>query len=301
MKLTRLFTSLFAVTLCLAVLTSASFAKAKPLPLNFPSCLAVDAAGNLYVANTNANNSLIYNSGYAQQTSKTITQGLSYPQCIAIDPYGNLWAANGNSSITEYTGGVQNASNTITNGVNTPSAIAFDGLDNLWVLNEAGAVGLTIYSPTAVYGPPSNSNLVRTVTLPWSLFDQVNDIALSAGAFVFSTGSSIPLNSASATLLGGALSGPAYGLGAGALAPDNSGNVYFWSTNGNVYIAQPNLIAPFFATPTAGLAGIYGMAVDSVHKRVYMSDPSNNKIYVYSNAAGATYGTLIHTIANPAD
>ena len=49
MRLTRLLTSLFAVTLCLAVLTSASFAK--PLPLNDPTCLAVDAAGNLYVAN----------------------------------------------------------------------------------------------------------------------------------------------------------------------------------------------------------------------------------------------------------
>ncbi len=261
----------------------------------------MDAAGNLYVANTNADNILIYNSGYTQQTSKTITQGVSYPQCLAIDPYGNLWAANGNSSITEYTAGVQNTSNTITNGLNTPSALAFDGLDNLWVVNQSGASGLTIYSPTAVYGPPSNSSLVRTVTLPWSVFDQVYCMALSAGAFVFGTGTSIPVNSASATLLGGALSGPAYGLGAGALAPDNSGNVYFWSTNGNVYIAQPNLTAPFFATPTAGITGIQGMAVDNVHKRVYMSDSSNNKIYVYSNAAGAKYGTLIKTIANPAD
>lgn len=232
MKITRLLSSLFALTLCVAVLTSASFAK--PLPLQGPACLAVDAAGNLYVAN-NGGNILIYNSGYTQQTSKTITQGISFPLCLALDLYGNLWVANGNGSITEYTAGVQNTSNTITNGVFEPNAIAFDGLGNLWVVNDNGFIPLTIYSPTTVYGPPSN--LVRTVTLP----DEVFGIALSAGAFVFSASSSVSLNSASATLLGGALSGPAYSLGAEAMAPDNSGNVYFWSTNGNVYIAPPNL------------------------------------------------------------
>ena len=107
MKLTRLFTSLFAITLCLAVLASASFAATKN-HLNNPLGLAVDASSNLYIANHGANQILVYNSGYAQQTAKTITTGIAEPTGLAIDPYGNLWVANYSSgSITEYTAGVQ--------------------------------------------------------------------------------------------------------------------------------------------------------------------------------------------------
>ncbi len=294
MKIARLFSSIFALALCVPVLTSTSFTQ--NLPLNTPWGLAVDALGNLYVANSGGGtqgNILIYNSGYVQQTDKTITQGINQAEGVAIDPYGNLWVSNvfGNN-ITEYVNGVQNASATISTGISEPIAIAIDGLDNLWVSNnDLGSIN--IYSPTAVYAPPSN--LVTTITPGINVYG----IALGAGAFVFSSLSTIPLNSASATLLGSALDGPAYSLGASALAPDNSGNVYFSAWNGTVYVAPPNLNgAPPFATPPQGKdwQGIFGMAVDNAHKRVYMSDGGDNKIFVYSTAAGPTYGKLIHTI-----
>src|SRR5271163_1086204 len=96
--------------LCLVALTSASFAAKKPI--SFPRGLAVDAKGNLYVANSGGNDILIYNDSYVQTTSKTITQGVSNPTGVAIDSQGNLWVSNygtsnggANGSISEYTNG----------------------------------------------------------------------------------------------------------------------------------------------------------------------------------------------------
>ncbi|MBZ5683445.1 MAG: hypothetical protein LAP86_00290 [Acidobacteriia bacterium] len=63
------------IQLCLVVLASASFA-ATP-PLSQPRGLAVDAKGNLYVANWAVNQNLIYNPTYQQLTGRTIKTGLN--------------------------------------------------------------------------------------------------------------------------------------------------------------------------------------------------------------------------------
>ena len=76
MKVTRLLSSLFALTLCLGVLASA--ATPPPFPVFQPYGLALDASGNLYVANSDSK-ILKYNSAYVQQTSKTITKGIGGP------------------------------------------------------------------------------------------------------------------------------------------------------------------------------------------------------------------------------
>jgi len=287
MKITRRLSALFAVTLCLAVLTSASFAKNNPLI--GPTGLAVDAASNLYVGNYSENNILIYNSSYAQQTSKTITQNIGLPSGVAIDLYGNLWVSNGfPASITEYTGGVQNTSATITKGVNDPLSLAFDGLDNLWLFNVGN---VTIYNPTGAYLPPSN--LERTISI-----SGVNCFAVGAGAFLYGTNAETFVESASATLLGSPLSSLAYDDGSVAMAPDNKGNIYFVDTSGEVWVAQPNSTATFFATLpfVPGAGNTNGLVVDNVKERLYVANYEGSEILVYSNKPGATYGTIIHKI-----
>ena len=71
--------------LALFALASASFAAN---PLSYPWGLALDSKGNLYVANANANNILVFSPGYQLQTAKTITQGISVPSGVAFDPLG---------------------------------------------------------------------------------------------------------------------------------------------------------------------------------------------------------------------
>jgi streptogramin lyase len=111
--------------LCLCAFASASFAA--PKPISYPRGLAVDAKGNLYVANSDGNDVLVYNPSYGQVASKTITENIINPTGVAFDPQGNLWVANygtsnggANGSIAEYTNGVENTSHSITNGIFAP-------------------------------------------------------------------------------------------------------------------------------------------------------------------------------------
>jgi DNA-binding beta-propeller fold protein YncE len=282
MKSTNSFVRNIASTLlCLAAFASASFAASKPL--SSPSGLAVDAKGNLYVANFKGNDILVYSPGYAQMTAKTITQGVSRPSGLAFDPLGNLWVANFDANtVTEYTAGKQNTGATITNGILAPQGIAIDGLDNIWVQNNNANV--TIFAPPTVYSTPSS--LVRTITLSSLTYG----IAVGQGTFSWGSSSNTCFVSASTALLSGTLNGGCYGDDTGiALATDASGQVYMGNLDGSVNIASPlGYEHGPFATLSFPPAGI---AVDNAHGRVYFSNFQGNSISVYSTA-----GALLHVI-----
>jgi hypothetical protein len=291
MKIARLFTSLFAVTLCLAALTSASFAKTNPL--NSPIGLAVDASGNLYVANQNTNQILVFNSAYAQQTGKTITNGIAEPTGVAIDAYGNLWVANySNNSITEYTGGVLQSANTITNEISGPQNIAFDEIGDLWVNNNEN--DLTMYAPTSAGAPPSV--LVQKITM-----SGIFAVGEAAGALYTGYDTGTCVGSTSAILRGGAslcdLGG--YPTGGSAFAADNKGGEYeaaTYSGNAVFYNAPGGVSYTFFVgLPFTPSFNECGMAVDNVKDRLYVSNRAGDEILVYSTASKNS-GALIKTI-----
>src|SRR5215471_17165481 len=62
--------------------------------LDRPEGLALDANGNLYVANEGSNQVLVYNPNYVLQTTKSITSGLNAPTGVAFDSKGNVYVAN---------------------------------------------------------------------------------------------------------------------------------------------------------------------------------------------------------------
>jgi hypothetical protein len=299
MKIARVLSTLFSLTLWLAVLTSASFAENH---LKTPTGLAVDASGNLYVANAGANQILVYNSAYAQQTTKTITDGVSEPEAVALDQYGNLWVANFTASnggptgsISEYIGGVLQSGNTITKRIQGPESMAFDTLNQLWIQGTANTVN--VYGPAKRYDAPSV--LLRTAT-PFS-GDNMNRMTVGAGVIMYGTtnavgaGPIIRLSSASTLLRGAPFDSTIPpGTGASALTPDNLGNIYVVDGTNTVYIEHPDLSATTFVT--LPFTGCFGIVLDSVHQHLYVSNTLGNQILVYSTKPGATYGTLIHTI-----
>src|SRR5277367_3555646 len=79
-------------------------AQAKKLPLLNPWRVALDSKGNLYVANYDGNNILVYGPQYVQKPALTITSDISQPSGVAFDSQGNLYVSNvGSNSITVYT------------------------------------------------------------------------------------------------------------------------------------------------------------------------------------------------------
>jgi len=263
--------------LSLFVLASASLAA--PNPLHFPWGLALDAKGNLYVANTNGNNILVFSPGYALQSADTITQGVSYPTGVAVDPLGNLWVANSggvNGSITEYSGGVQNTSATITNGIQGPVAIAIDGLDNILVVNDDSYI--SIYAPTAVFQAPAT--LISTT----SPSNPVYSVAVGQGTLSWGSNGTTFFRSETSYLLNNGTSVNGMPGTALALTSDALGNVYAANNDMTVSVNSPQDGGIYYPDLLNLSFQPYGIAVDNARGRIYLSDGFGNAIWVYSTA-----------------
>jgi hypothetical protein len=133
--------------------------------LNQPAALALDASGNVWLANTSGNSvTELAPTGAALSPSSGFAAGsLSAPAALAIDTGGSVWVANsGNNSLARisplgavigtYTGG----------GLNVPESLAIDASSNLWLgntgtgtvseFNNAG----TALSPAGGYAQPAS-------------------------------------------------------------------------------------------------------------------------------------------------
>jgi uncharacterized protein (TIGR03437 family) len=164
--------------------------------LNFPEGVAVDSAGNLYIADTN--NSRVRRvsggvittvagngSGYSGDNGPAISAGLSYPSSVAVDSAGSLYIAGDPYRIRKVSGGVittvAGAGATVADGtppanaaLNAPSSIAVDpsgnvyisdtGNDRVRVLTPSGASCAYTVSPLSFSAVGSSGgNLVATI------------------------------------------------------------------------------------------------------------------------------------------
>lgn len=188
MKSIRHFAGITAATLCLIVFVPGSASFAATNPLNDPTALALDAAGNLWVVNQGSNRILKFNPSYVLQPKATITQGLDTPTGLAFDSSGNLWVVNsGASNVIEYTNGVQNTAATIS--VDSPSSIAIDGLANIWV--QTGPNSVNVYVKNYPYA--AQPTLLKTYTPGTSA---VYGVAIAGGSLAWGS-----LNQASLTAI----------------------------------------------------------------------------------------------------
>ncbi|MBZ5663889.1 MAG: hypothetical protein LAO30_04740 [Acidobacteriia bacterium] len=262
--------------LCLFSLAASSVAATKR-PLNYPYGLAVDAKGNLYVANTNGNQVLVYNVNHAQVPTKTISKNVVFPTAVAFDPNGNLWVANSGTpgSITEYSStGVQNAQATLTTGITTPNALAIDGLADIWVQDS--------YENLIMYPQFQNAPLL---SVPAGL--PITGLAAHQG-FLAIGGNSNTFLVETSVLIHGGLGAKSFSTTCFAMAYDTAGNLYCGNQDDSLTVmdAAGNVrtLAQMGFFPT-------GLALDNARGLVYVSSGPNNSIAVYN-----TSGTLLTTI-----
>jgi len=256
-----------------------------------PYGLALDARGNLYVANFYSDQVLVYDPNYVQQAGKSIS-GLSFPLGVAFDSKGNVYVANsqgnnGTGSITQYSAaGVLNTRFSITQGINNPTTITIDGLDDLYVANSppSGAYVSTYPLADTIQGP----NLLSTIAL--SPVPEYG-IAVHGGDLYVGTIYAWKKGFVSELLagVGGFPVVQSTLVGVNALATDSAGHLYVVTGYGEVDFWGPKG-GPVVIVPSPGFVPA-GIAVDSARGRIYLSNLPGNQVLVYS-----TKGTLLHTI-----
>jgi len=171
-------------------------------------------------------------------------------------------------------------STTITDGIDYPYAIAIDALGGIWVENNFNTV--TVY-PAFGFSPP-----VPIKTYPFS--SPVTGVAACKAWMTFGGNSEITLQEAGPFLSGtytiySLLQSSAY-----SLACDPAGNLYSGTLQDTLNVSN---VTTGTASQLVNLGYFaFGIAVDSVRARVYVSDGNHNKINVYSTTTGA----LLHTI-----
>jgi hypothetical protein len=269
--------------------------------LSWPSGIARDSGGNLYVANNNVNSVTVYAAGATGNSAPTATitganTGLVSPTGIALDSARNIYVANPGSleglsdSITVFAAGsTGNVAPTATitgaaTGLDYPTAIALDSSGNIYVANNGSQVGgadsITVYpagssgnvQPSAVISG-TNTGLV----VPWAVA-----LDSSRNIYIADAGSSVGRADSVTVYLSGSngnvvptdtISGANTGLDSpGGIAVDSGGNIYV--TNDGALTSNPDDITVYSpgsngnVTPTAtlyplGLAYPLGIVVDS--------------------------------------
>ena len=301
MNSAKIFARIAAVLLCLAA--SASFAAT--YPLNQPMGMAVDAKGNLYVANHGGNQILVYNPSAQQMTAKTITKNVNGPLQLTFDALGNLWVTNLVSGCTskeyfsEYgpNGKQINTAYTSNAGDNfIVPAFAVDGVGDLWISDTDGSGQPFL---VAQNGPCAYSG-GGVIDVFYEQAGTYTAIAAHGPWIALGTATSASWELVG-SLLGGngdlRLLGSSGNPGNGVLAMtfDNNSNLYYatnegFGVSGVWFVNIPAAAAPSLNVNVGYL--LSGMAVDSAHGRLYISNASTNTIEVYSTSTWLLVGTI---------
>lgn len=136
--------------------------------INAPSALAVDATGNVWIANAGGNSVAELAHNGTPVGASPFTSGLiNAPSAIAIDTAGDVWVANGNSTLTELNNSGANVNNSPFSGggLSRPSSISFDAQGNIWLANYLNN-SLSEFSATGTAISPSTGFTATALTSP---------------------------------------------------------------------------------------------------------------------------------------
>jgi len=220
-------------------------------PLNSPAGLAIDAAGNVWVANSGNNTLTEFDpNGEYIRTVAAGSGGLNAPAAIAIDGSGNLWVSNSgansisefNSSGTAITGSPFGS--TASGGLTKPQGLAVDNESHLWIANPSTNI-LSEFSVT-------NGSAVMTNGIGSASLDSPVGVAVDDNGLVWVT---------------------------------NSGNntVSLWDPGLNSGAGAPYTGSPYSG---GGLDSPHGVAIDS-NNLAWIANTNANVVSAFAASNGA--------------
>lgn len=262
-----------------------------------PSQMAVDAAGNLYVADPSLKAVEMYPSGSGSATAGTsVGTGLVAPAGVAVDGAGDLFIADGGNvyEVPEsQTGAGLNAKGQITlqTGLGAQVQLAADGLGDLYISDATNQKVYELENFSTGWNPTLPGVLgSQIVTLSGAAASTPSAIAVDPYNNLFVVDGSSVYEITTAGTQTQVLSGV---NGINGLAVDPSGSVYATMSGGAVRI--PSVSGTLNAsakTPVAGnVSKPTAVALDSLGN-IYVADGGQLDVNFTSASASVNFGTV---------
>jgi hypothetical protein len=260
-----------------------------------PHQIAVDEAGNLYVADSGLGAVWMYPAGSGSSATATaVGQNLKAPTGVAVDGAGDVFIADSGNvyEVPETASGLNSKGQvTLDTGLGTHVWLAADGIGDLYISDADNQNVYEIENLSA----GTNSSLpptlnTQTVTLSGAAFttptaiavDSQNNLYVANGATVYQVtpnGTQTQILSGLGTITG--------------LAIDPSGSVYVSEAGGTVRVPNVNgTLNPAKETTVAsGVTNPASVAIDSLGN-VYLADGTALDVSLTGASASLNFGTL---------
>jgi len=241
--------------------------------LHTPFGVAVDSAGQIYVANLTGGVT-VYSK--QRQLIATITTGVNAPVGLAVGFGGNIYVANnGGNNVTIYNSGFSQIGTISDPTLQYPTGIFVDSVNDIWVMDGA-LVHLYLDNGAPISSGPAGG---ATAIGPWGSTVTV------WGAYANTLGLVEYVQNIGEALHNGIGYTVAYPLSSppGGEAQDAIGQQYTTDPNNNQLVIYNAQSTGYFTLGTASPG--YGIAVDAANKRFYVAEPGVNQVVVYSTIA----------------
>jgi DNA-binding beta-propeller fold protein YncE len=241
--------------------------------LGSPEGLAVDGAGNVYIADQ-ANNAVKEYQPASQTVTNLVSTGLNAPSGVAVDWAGNVYIADqANNAVKEYQPASQTVTNLVSTGLNRPRGVGVDAAGNVYIADhDNAAIEQLMADGQAVSTLVSSNTANLALNGPEGVaLDAAGNVYIAddaQGIAVWNVGSQSPTTLAPPSELA---------VAAKSVAVDGAGNVYFpdrANTGIKMWNAASQTVVPVV---TSGLAGPAGVAVDGAGN-LYVSDDVSNTV-----------------------
>ena len=264
--------------------------------INNPQTLAIDASGDLFVANGGTSNTVTEYSS-AGTLLRTLATGISSPSNLATDASGDVFVANnGNATVTEYSasGSLLHTIQTSASA-NKPLFLTTDTSGNVFVAN---------YTNSSVTEYSSAGTLVRTLSMSLSGISPVSMATDNNGDLFVGTYQGVVAEySSTGTLLRTINAGVNYGY-ISSLATDKSGDIYCALNNSNTvteYSASGTLLRTLntsggiLSTDAAGNLYVAGSSSTQKYSPIPPVTSLNNTTTTVTTTAAAITAPTITT------
>ena len=237
-----------------------------------PYSVAIDASGNLYIADT-GHNAIQEWIAATQQMTPLVTSGLNAPHGVAVDGQGNVFIADSyNNAIKEWSPATQQVTTLVSSGLNFPLGVAVDAQDNVYIA-DFGNNAIKQWNPSAQL----------MTTLVASGLNNPTGVAVDALSNVYIADfrhNAIeqwnPANQQFTTLWTQGLSFP------NAVTLDAQGNVYLIDGNNNAFKEWSAASQTVNTLVSSGINGSFGVAADG-QGNFYIVNTSTSTVLKYSS------------------